>query len=288
MLKQRIITAVALLVVALAALFYLSANGLAIAVGLVVWVAGWEWSKFCLLVNKLQRALFASVITAAFAGLCWQVPPQSLEAISSLPPYLLSVLIIGCLWWVAAVILVFSFPKSAVIWKSQTVLKFIAGLMTLLPFAIAVVLLRSTHAEKYGVWYGAELLLIVLAMVWAADSGAYFTGKQFGKRKLMPKVSPGKTIEGMLGGLCSAALVALGGAWTLKVAPSDWGYFVLASVLAVLASVFGDLAESMFKRQAGIKDSGRILPGHGGVLDRIDSLTAALPVFALCYWLWIG
>jgi phosphatidate cytidylyltransferase len=210
-----------------------------------------------------------------------------MENYLSLPTPLWVVLIISCSWWALAIGLVFTYPRSAEFWTHQFLLKLIAGLLTILPFAVALLLLRSTHAATQGIAYGGQLLLTVLAMIWAADSGAYFTGRRFGKRKLMPAVSPGKTIEGMLGGLAAAAVVALIGAWLLELSTADWGYFVLASIITVLASVFGDLVESMFKRQAGVKDSGRILPGHGGVLDRVDSLTAALPVFAFCYWLWI-
>ncbi|RCU48871.1 hypothetical protein DU002_13905 [Corallincola holothuriorum] len=287
MLKQRIVTALGLLLVALGALFFLSANGLALAMGVVVWIAGWEWSRLCGLVTKPSRFVLATALFSCFGGLLWLIPPTSLETLTALTSILIWVLGLGCVWWVLAVILVFTFPASAAVWQNSSILKVFAGLLTLLPFAVGVLLLRSAHASSLGIYYGAELLLTVLAMVWAADSGAYFAGKRFGKRKLMPKVSPGKTIEGLLGGLCAASIVALVGAWLLNIEPADWGFFVLASVLSVLASVFGDLTESMFKRQAGVKDSGRILPGHGGILDRIDSLTAALPVFALCYWLWI-
>ena len=118
-------------------------------------------------------------------------------------------------------------------------------------------------------------------LVWGADTGAYFAGRAFGKRKLAPNVSPGKTIEGLLGGLALTLVIAL-----LVATQTDalknlgLGWFLLVSLVAVVGSVFGDLAESMFKRHRGIKDSSQVLPGHGGVLDRIDSITAAVPLFA--------
>lgn len=124
-----------------------------------------------------------------------------------------------------------------------------------------------------------------MALVWVADIGAYFSGKRFGKRKLAPHVSPGKSWEGLIGGLLlSLLLTVVVGLYR------DWsfGEFLLAlpaAALVVLISVVGDLTESMFKRQSGIKDSSNLLPGHGGVLDRIDSLTAAVPVFAVLLWL---
>ena len=124
-------------------------------------------------------------------------------------------------------------------------------------------------------------------LVWGADSGAYMFGKLFGKHKLAPKVSPGKTWQGFIGGLFTAAIISWGyGVWAnLEVAPS---ILLVCSIFAALASVLGDLTESMFKREAGIKDSGHLIPGHGGILDRIDSLTAAVPVFACLLLLVFG
>jgi len=119
----------------------------------------------------------------------------------------------------------------------------------------------------------------VLLLVLGADSGAYMFGKMFGKHKLAPKVSPGKTWEGFLGGLVTSALIAVLFA-TLAPLTVSTGTLVICAIIATLASVLGDLTESMFKREAGIKDSGNLIPGHGGILDRIDSLTAAVPVFA--------
>lgn len=138
--------------------------------------------------------------------------------------------------------------------------------------------LRAWHYDENH-YSGAIWLLYVMILVWGADSGAYMFGKLFGKHKLAPKVSPGKTWQGFIGGLVTAAVISWGyGMWAnLNVAPV---ILLICSVVAALASVLGDLTESMFKREAGIKDSGHLIPGHGGILDRIDSLTAAVPVFA--------
>ena len=134
-------------------------------------------------------------------------------------------------------------------------------------------------------YHGAKLVLYVCFIVWAADSGAYFTGKSLGKRKMAPNVSPNKTIEGLIGGILTALLVGWGTAKWFDIEFSSAAAFIAITLVTVVISVLGDLVESMFKRVSGIKDSSNIIPGHGGVLDRIDSLTAAFPVFALLYFL---
>lgn len=280
MLKHRVYTALVIGPLAVAALFWLSLQNLAIALGAVVAVSAWEWSKLTGFTETVSRGLFVCAITILYALLIWTqvdaLPIASWE-LQGVNGVLVSM---GVAWWILATLLVLTFPSSSRLWKHSAPLKTLAGLLTLLPFAIALLGLR-------GVELGAQLVLHLLLMVWAADTGAYFSGKRFGKHKLMPRVSPGKTIEGLLGGLFAASLVAVLGAWLLGVAPAKWPLFVLCGLAAVCASVIGDLAESMFKRQAGIKDSGRILPGHGGILDRIDSLTAAFPVYVLTFWHWV-
>jgi phosphatidate cytidylyltransferase len=137
-------------------------------------------------------------------------------------------------------------------------------------------------------YFGAQLLMYVFLLVWAADSGAYFVGRQFGKHKLAPNVSPGKTIEGLIGGLLSAAVVSYFASQYFIIESDKLAIFFVGSILTTLVSALGDLTESVFKREAGLKDSSNLLPGHGGILDRIDSLTAAVPVFALIYIHWLA
>lgn len=181
-------------------------------------------------------------------------------------------------WWLVALVLVLSYPSSAAAWRHSKILRLIFGVLTIIPFFWGMLALRVWHYDVNH-YSGALWLLYVMILVWGADSGAYMFGKLFGKHKLAPKVSPGKTWQGFLGGLLTAGIISWGyGAWAnLDVTSST---LFICSVVAALASVLGDLTESMFKREAGIKDSGHLIPGHGGILDRIDSLTAAVPVFA--------
>lgn len=194
-----------------------------------------------------------------------------------------AILIAAGVWWVFASLLAMTYPQSARFWQSSTVIRYAFGLFTLLPFFWSVVFLRFSHV-KHDSYHGAKLVLFVCLLVWAADSGAYFVGKTFGKHKMAPSVSPNKTIEGLLGGIGMALLVAWLSADWFSVEFSSYSAMVIITFMTVTISVLGDLVESMFKRAANIKDSSNLLPGHGGILDRIDSLTAAFPVFALLYF----
>ena len=181
------------------------------------------------------------------------------------------------LWWAAATWLVLTFPQSAERW-SATSTRLVIGLLILLPAWQGLVLIK---AMPLGNW----LIMAVMVLVWGADIGAYFSGRKFGKRKLAPKVSPGKSWEGVFGGLLLSLLITAVVGFTRGWSASEMCAALFGAAMIVLISVVGDLTESMFKRQAGIKDSSNLLPGHGGVLDRIDSLTAAIPVFAVLLWI---
>lgn len=275
MLKSRLITAFILIPVVIAALFLLPPLGFMITTLVVCMLAAWEWGQFAGFASRTQRIWLAVLCGLLLALMMLTLPayqhPVQLPQISFW-------LWASLGWWIAALVLVLFYPASASLWCQSRVLRLIFGILTIVPFFWGMLALRQYHYDVNH-YAGAWWLLYVMFLVWGADSGAYMFGRLFGKHKLAPKVSPGKTWEGFFGGLLTSALISwLFGLWApLEVQP---GTLLLCSITAALASVLGDLTESMFKREAGIKDSGNLIPGHGGILDRIDSLTAAVPVFA--------
>ncbi|HAZ54545.1 MAG TPA: phosphatidate cytidylyltransferase [Franconibacter helveticus] len=275
MLKYRLLSAFVLIPVVIAALFWLPPMGFAIATLVVCMLAAWEWGQLCGLSSHVQRVGLA-VLCGLLLALMLFILPDSQHTVEL--PMVRIALWASLVWWCAALILVLFYPASANFWRRSRLLRLIFGVLTIVPFFWGMVALRSWHYES-SQYSGSLWLLYVMFLVWGADSGAYVFGKMFGKHKLAPKVSPGKTWQGFIGGLLTSAVIAwLFGVWAdLNVTP---GVLLACSIVAALASVLGDLTESMFKREAGIKDSGHLIPGHGGVLDRIDSLTAAVPVFA--------
>ncbi|OUS10329.1 hypothetical protein A9Q90_01580 [Gammaproteobacteria bacterium 54_18_T64] len=270
MLKQRVITGVVLAVAFLGALFALPALGFIALTAGVLGYAAWEWSHLAGLESTRSRGLYTlSVLVlgaclAAYLGYGQNI----LFAEKSR-----SVLLVACTWWAVAVLWVQAYPSSAILWGRRW-LCLTMGLVVLLPMWLALAGLISLAA-------GPQLVLSVVLLVALADIGGYFVGRAFGRTKLAPRVSPGKTWEGLLGGQLAIVMVVLGTGWVMDLEASRLGMWLALAMVTGLASVLGDLLESMVKRQRGVKDSGTILPGHGGVLDRIDGLTAALPVFGL-------
>lgn len=275
MLKYRLISAFILIPVVIAALFLLPPVGFAITTLVVCMLSALEWGQLAGFKARSQRVWLAVLCGLLLAAMLFALPEYRRTVHIPLIEYSLWASLV---WWVAALVLVLFYPASAAFWRHSRVLRLLFGLLTIVPFFWGMVALRSWHYD-INHYTGAVWLLYVMILVWGADSGAYLFGKMFGKHKLAPKVSPGKTWQGFIGGLFTSAIISLMfGVWAnLEVASST---LMVCSVVAALASVLGDLTESMFKREAGIKDSGHMIPGHGGILDRIDSLTAAVPVFA--------
>ncbi|ART83918.1 phosphatidate cytidylyltransferase [Oceanisphaera profunda] len=289
MLKLRIITALCLVPLVLAALFLLPFNYFALFAGAIFLLASIEWGNF---IDKDRAFITMLAMGLVLYGLMGILPLEglwtestSLDTLAAgMEPRLSYLYMVAGAWWVVALGLVLTFPRSASWWRGNAAMQSAFAFLTLVPFYWAMMTLRGFQYQE-NPHFGAWLLLFVMGLVWAADTGAYFVGRAVGKRKLCPNVSPGKTVEGMLGGVASATVLALIVTFSIDLPSQQTIVVLIASIVAVLASVLGDLTESMFKREAGLKDSGNILPGHGGIMDRIDSLTAALPVFVLVVWL---
>jgi phosphatidate cytidylyltransferase len=263
-LMQRIVTAIVLLAVLLTVFFILPSPAAVGVLGSFIIVAAWEWSGFLSLNTFLRRAAYVVLIVALMTLSIWIFPQRA---------SLLPLLVAGLIWWCIAFVMVIRYPVTI-----RRDFGAICGVMVIIPAWAALVALLKSGED------GPKYVLLVLSIVWAADIGAYFFGRRLGRTKLAPRLSPGKTWEGVIGGLFAAMGAALVGTWWLDLSV----VFLLPMALSVAAiSVGGDLTVSMFKRNAGLKDSGNLFPGHGGVLDRVDSVTAAVPLFAL-QAMWLG
>ena len=251
MLRQRVITAVIIAPIALACVFLLPHFEFSIFVGAVLTVAAWEWANFGG-VKNFVRYIYAFVIAGLFVGV-WFVP-------------ILPVLMVSMIWWLLAFIFVLQYPRLRNVWGQQLIVLAI-GLVVLCPGFVALVELKRFPDSSF-------LICLFFFLIWGADIGAYFAGKAFGKRKLAPRVSPGKSWAGFFGGLIAAVVIAVAMSlwWGKPVLTEPNGMlFLLACAFIAVISVLGDLTISMFKRHRDIKDSSNLLPGHGGFLDRIDS-----------------
>lgn len=265
-LMQRVITALLLVPVVIWCVFFApDTSAFAAFAGAIIIVGGWEWTRMMGVQSVGARAAY--VVALAVLVVASRLPQFAAVAPSL---YALST---G--FWLVALRLVMGYPGNTVLW-ARPVLLAPVGIVLLLPAWLG---LTALHAVSP--WW----LMFLFLLVWGADTGAYFAGRAFGRHKLAVAVSPGKTIEGMVGGLALSLVIAVAVALYVDLTGMRLLAFLGLSALTVLASVLGDLFESMVKRHAGMKDSGTIFPGHGGAMDRIDSLTAAAPVFALGWWL---
>ncbi|AEP30549.1 phosphatidate cytidylyltransferase [Brumicola nitratireducens] len=287
MLKQRIITAVILAPLAILAILFLPVELFKIAVAGVVALGAYEWAKMSGINDRASKVTFMALILIICGVLIFAVDGQAVWYQSELNGLYKTILSIAAVWWAVSLVMILTYPKYSSVWKENIPIRAAFGILTLIPTWVAIISLR-TNLYEVDPFYGASLIFYVLGIVWAADIGAFFCGVKFGKHKLRPNVSPGKSIEGLLGGIMASLAIIAFAALHYQFDASRIGMHILIGVITVAVSALGDLNESMFKRCAGIKDSGKLLPGHGGVMDRIDSLTAAFPVFAFCYVVWMA
>lgn len=264
MLKTRIFTAVIMLFLFLAALFYLSAIFWMILL-LALTVAGtWEWSR--LAKYSLTYSITYLLLTTIVGGELLFILSEAVLADPYTPLFLWFYVASAVFWALGATCLLKSNRPIR-----NPILLALTGWILLLPTCLALFQLRAIDPL---------LLLGFMATVWISDTAAYFTGRAWGKHKLAPRISPGKTWEGVAGALVAIAFYAV--AWSYIAGVTAHGVFLVPLLLVlVLMGIIGDLFESLMKRHAGVKDSGTILPGHGGILDRIDALTSTLPIAAL-------
>ena len=258
MLKQRLITAFILAPLALGGLFGLEGWAFALFTGAVICIAAWEWARLSGL-PRLGHFIYPAVLGLALLGAWGQ------------PHLLQQMLWAGAAFWLLALVFVITYPATVGWWRCPA-RRALMGVFILLPAWSGFILLRE---------FGAFWLLYVLLIAWVADIFAYFAGRAFGKHKLAPAVSPGKSWEGVAGGLVGTTLLSLSATLYLDLAAWDSLILLMTTLIITGVSVLGDLTESLVKREAGMKDSSQLLPGHGGFMDRIDSLTSAVPVFAL-------
>jgi phosphatidate cytidylyltransferase len=257
-LAQRIATALVLVAVCLPALLFLPPAVAVLMLAVVVMLGAWEWSAFIGQPGVGGRLAYLAAVAVTLIAVRWVVPRQ---------PGTLIIVSVSLAWWAVAFLWILRYPR-----RISRPITCACGFLVLVPAWVALFSLIANPGK--GRW----LLLLALAIVWSADVGAYFAGRIWGRVKLAPQVSPGKTWEGVFGGVAFAAVTATLGAALLGL-PIMAAAPLGISVAAI--SVVGDLTVSMFKRNVGLKDSGHLFPGHGGVLDRVDSVTAAAPLFLL-------
>jgi phosphatidate cytidylyltransferase len=282
MLLQRIITALILVPLVVLAAFQLPSEYFSLLIGLITLLAAWEWTNLIGINSPVKRGLFLLALILPMLWLHFWTQFLELAAqvldwpdVRDYSGVLEWLVIVPVLFWVLAMLLIRNTPVGVLNLKMRIRYKTLIGWVILLSAWLFLSRLRA--------FYGSEMTLYFLVLIWAADIAAYFAGKKFGKTKLSPEISPGKTVQGMYGALIAGAVwgAAFIGYYSYRdgfvwMRVSD---FILLSVLTVLISIYGDLFFSAVKRQRGVKDTGSLLPGHGGILDRIDSLIAAVPFF---------
>jgi len=289
MLKQRITTALVLLPAVFLLLFSVRLDFFAGLILVVVYLMALEWAKLSEFTKSIHGSFYALLVS--FVNLAIWYFSESLVVWPSLSwphhlqmdlPLLVLLSALFIIFLCVLVVLSFSINKS---WWQSRIIKSLFGLVLLPAFFVSFISIRQTGYPMYGVGdfaYGGKLLLFMLLLIWAADTGAFVTGKLFGKHKLT-KVSPNKTWEGVVGGVSLSVLIGWTGISVLDLQVSNLLVYLLVMLFLATISVFGDLFESALKRVANIKDSGKLLPGHGGLLDRLDSTITVAPIFYLSF-----
>ena len=269
MLKQRLLTALVLGSIFIAIILAGSQLLFSLLLGLFVMLAAWEWAGLSGASNQIHRTVYAVFIVAILCILYFLMTGMPHGYITN---------ILGTLWWCLATVMVFLYQCGRPAIPKNNYLKYLIGFFVLIPPSLGLIFL-------YGSTNGPQLVLLLFVLIWTVDSAAYFCGKKWGKRKLANRISPGKSQEGFVASLIAAGILALVYAWSGLISVTNITGLVILFIITAGFSAIGDLFESMYKRNANLKDSSQLLPGHGGVLDRIDSLTAAAPVYAMGLWL---
>ena len=273
MTKTRLLAALVMAPLAIAAVLLLPTPWMAALSAAMFLIGLWEWLKLAEIEDTLSRSVLLVVNLLLMVALVW----ASRSASGGSLVLLQIMVMIGVGWWCLAALWLRHYDFASDHDTHARVFKLAAATLSVIPAWCALALIHASQP------HGNRWLLVALMIIWAADSGAYFAGRKFGRTKLSPRISPNKTVEGMVGGMVAGMLIALiaaplaNDAITMK----QLLYVAIVAIWTILFSVVGDLFESLLKRHVGAKDSGNLIPGHGGVLDRIDSVLAALPVFAL-------
>jgi phosphatidate cytidylyltransferase len=271
MTRTRLLAALVMAPLAIAAVLLLPTPWMAALSAAAFLVGLWEWLRLTDIEDPIARGVLLVVNLLLMVALVWA---SRSESGGSLVLFQIMT-VIGVGWWCLAALWLRHYDFASDHATHGRVFKLAAGTLSVIPAWCALALIHA------GQPHGSRWLLLALCIVWAADSGAYFAGRRFGRNKLSPRISPNKTVEGLIGGVAAGMLFALIAAPFAGASAKELPYVAIVAIWTILFSVVGDLFESLLKRHVGVKDSGHLIPGHGGVLDRIDSVLAALPVFAL-------
>ena len=275
MTRTRTLAALVMAPLAITAVLLLPTPWMAALSAAAFLVGLWEWLRLAEIEDPIARSILIVANLLLMVALVWA--SRSAEGGSLI--LLRIVALVGVFWWVLAAVWLRYYHFASDHDTHARMFKLGAATLAIVPAWCA---LGVIHADPH---HGNRWLLLALAIVWAADTGAYFAGRKLGKTKLAPRISPNKTVEGLIGGVLAGMAVALAAAPLAGASVRDLPYVAVVAIWTILFSVVGDLFESLLKRHVNVKDSSALIPGHGGVLDRIDSVLAALPVFAVGKWL---